>query len=73
MSQESAENLINSLQKAMAKLQDSLNISERNVRDFEELANIWMKSYNEEVPRLTKQIATLKGVIEELEKELDCK
>lgn len=68
-----AEHLISAQQRSIVLLEQQIQELEKHVKDFEFLAKIWKDTYEKEVPKLKKKIATLEGVIEDLQRDLDSK
>ena len=64
------EQLIYDLQKQVIRLEEELKKANEYIEDFVKIGHIWMKAYNEDVPRLKTKVKTLEGAIEQLEKDL---
>lgn len=67
---EFAESIICELEKDNIKLKAELEQAQQDIKDFEEIAKVWKRSYGEMETKFKILLANAEQVIEQLEKDL---
>ena len=65
------EQLISDLQKLLGELQMELTQAQADIKDFEELAIVWKKSYGDMERNYRIKLANAEQTIQQLNKELE--